>query len=899
MLEVLKLTDGTSVINLLNIIEGYNVDGWRQNIAAYKGGGVWQNSALSEGRRLVDKRFANVQEEYPIPATTAVQQDIMIRAIQDLLRLCEKASDFFAFDWQDEPVYLVSRARCETNTRYAQVHLAGVPQLGDIYSPTFLVNAVMEDLVLVVERDPAWGDNIPGQATCLEISGLQSYDIIQTTETESVPNSASDAELRRPNTFSIVGVDLVIGNDGAANDIGLRFDNVNVPADAIILDAYITFEATNNDANDAARAIIYGEAADDPAVFSTIQDFLARSKTTQSVRWPQTGYGTAVEDIVGTGIEDWTANVHYTTPDLTQIVQATVNRSGWAANQAMAFIINDDDSSANAQRRAAAWDHGADDEPELTIIYSTLTARRTYGGVATCDLDEVYIVNKHTRSPLTHIFSYSNAGAIWSANHLATAAPADYDLLPNTPVANLDAVYFGSQSGLLDTGPFDNLVFNIKTPTTYAGAAVFVWSTWTGAIWGGVTGLRDNTSTLIGDSSMPWDRTGFGSIHWNPPTNWAPTAVNGVTAFWIRTVASAPAGPDIITPRPVIETGTPPGSTQIHTVTWPRVTTEADEVDGDIPALIRVEFTNRSDQIALDVPDRWANRIIYGWRNVGRGSDFTAYINVADEGNHPGITVFPYGTGGATFIDYDPAPTGRVLQWVSGGVSALSLRAIITIDDSLAADFYGRFHLYLRGIQTAGNIDEIGWQVRAPTEYSPAFTSETQYYTATNTIQALDLGELVFPGGMRVGDTSIANSFYIYGVSTAAATASLFDLIIIPVDESAGDVIDVVNSEDSRIGRRYSTGSSTLKIDSITDLHRTISGVVFDEFTDRQMERYMMVASGPIIVQPDDTNDQHLWTLAMRTSTAGAGFVWSAEPNIAHTVQSYRVQRYLGPRGDR
>lgn len=171
----LKVTDGTTTVNLLNLEEGWSVDGWIQAVAQYKGGGTWQQSALTDEARLVAKAFDNVTEEIPIPAVSAGREDVAAAALRVLIMLLEKASDYWTDDWRDEPVWLESQAEGETNKQYATIYTGGFPDIGDPYSHAYLESAALAGLTLRVVHGH-WTDNAPKVGTALPLSARETFD---------------------------------------------------------------------------------------------------------------------------------------------------------------------------------------------------------------------------------------------------------------------------------------------------------------------------------------------------------------------------------------------------------------------------------------------------------------------------------------------------------------------------------------------------------------------------------------------------------------------------------------------------------------------------------------------------------------------------------------------------
>lgn len=89
----LKITDGTIIIDLLEL-PGLHLDSWRPVVPGFKGDGTYQNSPLADGRQLVNKQFDNTIEQLSYKAQDESQDNVITR-IQDLIRLLEKAVQYW------------------------------------------------------------------------------------------------------------------------------------------------------------------------------------------------------------------------------------------------------------------------------------------------------------------------------------------------------------------------------------------------------------------------------------------------------------------------------------------------------------------------------------------------------------------------------------------------------------------------------------------------------------------------------------------------------------------------------------------------------------------------------------------------------------------------------------
>ena len=113
--------------------------------------------------------------------------------------------------------------------------------------------------------------------------------------------------------------------------VGLRFQKVPVPQGATITGAYVEFIASAADSTAAALSI-RGQAADNAPAFTTATwNLSGRAATSAVVDWAAPA---------------WVLNKTYQSPDLAAVVQEIVDRPGWAANNALAFVI-----SGTGQRR--------------------------------------------------------------------------------------------------------------------------------------------------------------------------------------------------------------------------------------------------------------------------------------------------------------------------------------------------------------------------------------------------------------------------------------------------------------------------------------------------------------------------------------------------------------------
>lgn len=862
----LEITDGTTTVDLLANRVGYHLSAWRPAVAPYKNEGVFQSNPWADGRRLLMRRFDNAVETFDLKANDD-DQDSLIATTQTLRRLLEAAANYWEDEYNSTPVYIIARAACETNTRYAVIVKGGIAEDDNPFGTVFYNGngAGMDNLSLIIERRH-WQSTRPGTADCVQISALQATDASATTATYTPTGSTDDAYIMEDAaTIVINGNGLRIGYDSAGGyphakyHSGIRFRNVTIPQSATILRAYITFRCLTGNDTVAYEYRVFGEKTPVPAVFTTWGDFWARmtKSPTTAVDWH---------------IETMTPAADYVTPDLSAIVQELVNDGGWASGNNLAMFVYSADGPTDGSNYQdfRAWDSGAN-YPVLTVEYISATPA-TFGRAATCD-DEVYITNGRMRTQLTHIYYYDNAPGVWSANLIGTALP--YGLLPAAPAAN-DVIYFGCSTALPNDAPFSNLVFDIGTSDAAFVNGVLEYYSSVGPGW--------VTLSIQGDVNALFSVSGRKILCWKIPATWITNTVHGVAGWWVRyTNSGGYAG---------VATSPTQQHQDVYYANTPRVEIDHAQVGGDIPALCKVTVA-RQDGFArgafgsTDPPEN-AQRVILGLRSTSRGNNFTAYINLSDEQNPAGISVTA-GTGTA-FYDDIRYPSGRKMVYTSAGVEASAMRAGITFSSSLCSEYYGRFRVL--GIVKAGTGAYSLWTLEL--ELDAVYTNVTTEVSASEPVllgnttyaQILDFGTLAMPPVNSLPTVPYQVALRLNIAASGAGTLSLISLILIPADEWSGEFIET--------GGRHTAIAvdEALVIDSVTSPKNQLQA--YSEKSSQALIDWQAVAGYPIALKNNVT--QRLWFLSAYASTSAIN-VWLYDPAITHAIQVYKAQRYLSMRG--
>lgn len=150
---------------------------------------------------------------------------------------------------------------------------------------------------------------------------------------------------------------------------GMKFDAVNIPANATILTATLAIVAAYSNSAVTVNSGICGELDATAATFSTIADYQARrgtdaggadntKRTTARRAWD------AIVSFVG--------GTTYTSPDFANVLQEMVDTLGALTDIILFWDDHDGRSTAAAgrYRRGAAWDNVTYAPPALTYTFS-------------------------------------------------------------------------------------------------------------------------------------------------------------------------------------------------------------------------------------------------------------------------------------------------------------------------------------------------------------------------------------------------------------------------------------------------------------------------------------------------------------------------------------------------
>ena len=186
--------------------------------------------------------------------------------------------------------------------------------------------------------------------------------IVPTIRTASVriATGSDDAEETVAGNIDLTSSDLELVDDtnqnGDNQTVGMRFPGLNIPAGATITKAYIQFSVDEVQHVDATNLLIKGQAADNTATFTTaLNNISSRPLTTAGVAWVPPVWPTANA-----------AGADQQTPNLKNVLQEIVGRTGWQSGNAVAFVV-----TGTGRRNAHSFNGQAARAPQLVVEYFT------------------------------------------------------------------------------------------------------------------------------------------------------------------------------------------------------------------------------------------------------------------------------------------------------------------------------------------------------------------------------------------------------------------------------------------------------------------------------------------------------------------------------------------------
>ncbi len=154
---------------------------------------------------------------------------------------------------------------------------------------------------------------------------------------------------------------IVLSKDSDTIYSGFRYQDINIPKGAVITSAVIRFTSAGLNTAPTELLISAEASGNAPEFASSTNNISSRSLSTSQVVWDTNNewpnYGEAIS-----------------TPDLSSVIQETVNRADWCGGNSIAIIMQSVNGSTGNERKTFTNDDGNSRAPQLVISYDESTA---------------------------------------------------------------------------------------------------------------------------------------------------------------------------------------------------------------------------------------------------------------------------------------------------------------------------------------------------------------------------------------------------------------------------------------------------------------------------------------------------------------------------------------------
>jgi hypothetical protein len=406
----------------------------------------------------------------------------------------------------------------------------------------------------------------------------------------------------------------------------------------------------------------------------------------------------------------------------------------------------------------------------------------------------VHLANFWDTVNLTHVYAYDDSAATFSANLISAN---DVALFPDPPALN-DYVCFG-----FDTRPGHHVAIPLKTAANWAVTLQVQY--WNGAFVEAPEGTK-HTRWPTGTVSQFFNATGWWVINVGGLSDWATTALNGQTKYWIKVKITAFTSSAQV---PVLH-----ASDDIYQPRTPWFEIVSTGMVGDAPPLLLMRF--RSPIGGGATPGLGALQSILLFAKSKNLADFRSHINLGNQGN-PGAIAVAAGTD-TSFVADPLWPGGYRGRTTFATVATEAARLTITLTN-LLDKYAGKYQVYLLVKQAGGTAGQVKVRARvrvggSASQYPQWFTPLTALQSIDNVLEALDLGTLVIPFIPVAAADSLASTNLVIELSAARTSGSAeLDwgcLILGPTDEWWTELKDPLSDP--------LTGSSALRGDNGLDV---------------------------------------------------------------------------------
>jgi hypothetical protein len=426
------------------------------------------------------------------------------------------------------------------------------------------------------------------------------------------------------------------------------------------------------------------------------------------------------------------------------------------------------------------------------VLPAPLTLTKVDGSA---DKTRIHVPGIQHASPATHLYNYDLSVTTFSANQIAATAITLFSVAASVPAVG-DIVYIG-----WNVRPGHAFVVPMSATLQAATGLTIVAEAWIGGAWVALTAgtqihiLPDpgtNYASIFGAAGEWW-------LAFNPGATWQTTAINAITAYWVRL--------RITTLTSWTTTGVTHASETCYTPQKPYFTIPAASLKGDAPP--RVLFRMYAGKGGGTTPGMGTlSRVLFGAKKASVTA-FDSQLQLHQYGL-PAGWARTLGTDAAE--EADPRCSDGYRVGVSFATDATMKVRDTLVGTSLWDDYEGTYQVFLIAEQVGGaNADT---KVKARFFLGSGVSGDSYVETDIAYLGTHDAGyEVVDLGSIRIpfGDAAfvdtmtadIAVQVFAQRVS-GAGTLRLSRIVLIPTDVWYGWVDDDAT-------RDVNGGGTTLK----------------------------------------------------------------------------------------
>ena len=185
MAQIFTISDGTTTVDLLSATGPYYLGVYETGINQWKSGGIYTDSALSEGSIPIFRQFDTFEEKLTLHIAGDTQDDV-IDNLRTLIMLLESGVEYFISGLGNQ-AYMTLKGDTETNARYGVIVGYKIETLPGPFAGTFVtgaktdnnitIDALYSEVELVLRRG-IWLEAVPGTMTRAYIDTQTTYNSI-------------------------------------------------------------------------------------------------------------------------------------------------------------------------------------------------------------------------------------------------------------------------------------------------------------------------------------------------------------------------------------------------------------------------------------------------------------------------------------------------------------------------------------------------------------------------------------------------------------------------------------------------------------------------------------------------------------------------------------------------